>query len=97
MDWTTWSPTAKYTILDDVEFKYCPNWKAQVGCQFDFTVNPKYGKKTLIKGGIPCIILCNEDEDWMAAMSPSQRTYFERNVVIHYMHNNETFIRAAQD
>ncbi|AFD62974.1 replication associated protein [Chickpea chlorosis virus-C] len=92
VDFTTYDPTATYNIIDDIPFKFCPNWKQLVGSQQDFTVNPKYGKKKRIKGGVPCIILVNNDDDWMLDMSSTQKDYFESNCLIHYMSDGETFI-----
>lgn len=46
----------------------------------------------MIKGGIPCIILVNPDEDWLKDMSPEQSDYMYSNAVIHYMSEGETFI-----
>lgn len=63
-----------------------------MGSQSDFTVNPKYGKKKTIKGGIPTIILCNPDDDWAKECRPAQWDYIEANTVIHYMYEGETFI-----
>ncbi|AFD63066.1 replication associated protein [Chickpea yellows virus] len=92
VDFTTYNPLATYNIIDDIPFKFCPNWKQLIGSQLDFTVNPKYGKKRRIKGGIPCIILVNNDDDWMNDMSPAQNDYFQANCCIHYMEEGETFI-----
>jgi len=82
-----------YNILDDIPFKYVPAWKCLVGSQRDFTVNPKYGKKKIIKGGIPSIIIVNPDDDWYKQMSTSQQEYFESNCVIHFMGEGETMFR----
>nr|AFD63058.1 replication associated protein [Chickpea chlorosis virus-E] len=94
VDFTTYDTNATYNIIDDIPFKFCPNWKQLVGSQKDFTVNPKYGKKKRIKGGIPCIILVNNDDDWLSDMSSSQKEYFESNCKIHYMDSEETFIAS---
>ncbi|AGT45433.1 Rep [Chickpea chlorosis virus-B] len=92
VDFTNYDDKATYNIVDDIPFKFCPNWKQLVGSQRDFTVNPKYGKKRVIKGGIPCIIIVNEDEDWLQNMSSSQIDYLHLNCIVHYMSSNETFI-----
>ncbi|ADQ52698.1 C1:C2 [Chickpea redleaf virus] len=92
VDFTTYDEQAAYNIIDDIPFKFCPNWKQLVGSQLDFTVNPKYGKKRRIKGGVPCIILVNNDDDWMKDMSSHQKEYFQHNCMIHYMDEGETFI-----
>lgn len=91
IDFTTYNDAAQYNILDDVNFKYCPQWKQLIGCHSDYTVNPKYGRKKVIKGGIPCIVLCNEDEDWFSVMTPSQKDYLESNCVVFIMFPGTTF------
>nr|AFD62986.1 replication associated protein [Chickpea chlorosis Australia virus]AFD62994.1 replication associated protein [Chickpea chlorosis Australia virus] len=96
IDFTTYDPNATFNIIDDIPFKFCPNWKQLVGSQKDFTVNPKYGKKKRVKGGIPTIILVNNDDDWIKDMSSSQNEYFESNCLIHYMTEGETFIAARR-
>ncbi|AIW42777.1 replication-associated protein [Chickpea yellow dwarf virus] len=95
VDFTTYDVNATYNVIDDIPFKFCPNWKQLVGSQKDFTVNPKYGKKKRVKGGIPCIIIVNNDEDWLESMSDSQREYFYLNCKIHIMSEGETFIASA--
>lgn len=60
--------------------------KALVGCQKDYTVNPKYGKKKKIKGGIPSIILCNEDEDYLKHMNEATKEWFEANCTIVFLY-----------
>lgn len=91
MDFTVYNKSAKYNVIDDIPFKYCPCWKQLVGGQRDFTVNPKYGKKKRIPGGIPSIILVNNDEDWMKCMTPAQLEYFECNCEIYVMEPGERF------
>nr|AFN80613.1 Rep [Paspalum striate mosaic virus] len=85
---------AKYNVIDDIPFKFVPCWKGLVGSQKDITVNPKYGKKRLLSNGIPCIILVNEDEDWLQQMQPSQAEWFNANAVVHYMYEGESFFEA---
>nr|AFD63082.1 replication associated protein [Tobacco yellow dwarf virus-A] len=92
IDFTVYDDHATYNVIDDIPFKFVPLWKQLIGCQSDFTVNPKYGKKKKIKGGVPCIILCNDDEDWLKNMSPAQIEYFEANCITHFMYAGETFI-----
>ncbi|CBX20815.1 replication initiator protein, partial [Chickpea chlorotic dwarf virus] len=91
IDFTTYDDHATYNIIDDIPFKFVPLWKQLIGCQSDFTVNPKYGKKKKIKGGIPSIILCNPDEDWVPSMSSQQKEYFEDNCITHYMYSGDNF------
>nr|AHZ62976.1 replication-associated protein [Wheat dwarf virus] len=95
VDFTTYDVNAKYNIIDDIPFKFTPNWKCFVGAQRDFTVNPKYGKRKVIRGGIPCIILVNPDEDWLKDMTPEQSDYMYSNAVVHYMYEGETFINYS--
>nr|CAB37354.1 hypothetical protein [Maize streak virus - A[Kenya]] len=81
---------AIYNIVDDIPFKFCPCWKQLVGCQRDFIVNPKYGKKKKVhKKSKPTIILANSDEDWMKEMTPGQLEYFEANCIIYIMSPGE--------
>nr|WKU84254.1 replication-associated protein [Eleusine indica associated virus] len=91
VDFTCYNKDAKYNVIDDIPFKFCPCWKQLVGGQRDFTVNPKYGKKKRIPGGIPSIILVNNDEDWMKCMTPAQLEYFECNCDIYVMESGERF------
>nr|AHX74126.1 replication associated protein [Sugarcane white streak virus] len=91
VDFTAYDTHAKYNILDDVPFKFCPNWKQLVGCQRDFIVNPKYAKRKEIPGGIPCIILQNPDDDWLPVLSPSQMDYFVNNCDVYVMKPGEKF------
>nr|WNA16299.1 replication-associated protein [Wheat dwarf India virus] len=96
VDFTVYDPEAAYNIIDDIPFKFCPCWKQLVAAQRDFTVNPKYGKKKLIKGGIPSIILVNSDEDWLKTMTPEQQEYFEANSIIYMMEPTEKFFGGAE-
>nr|AHM88386.1 replication associated protein [Urochloa streak virus] len=86
VDWTSYDEEAMYNIVDDIPFKYCPCWKQLIGCQKEYIVNPKYGKrKKVASRSIPTIVLANEDEDWLKDMTPAQREYFEANCVIYIM------------
>nr|AST11806.1 replication-associated protein [Maize striate mosaic virus] len=96
VDYFAWSEEATYVVIDDIPFKFCPNWKAIVGSQHDYTVNPKYGKKRKIKGGIPAIILVNEDEDWLMSMTTSQIDWFLENCVVYHMTPGESFFNYAE-
>nr|API65417.1 replication-associated protein [Oat dwarf virus] len=95
VDFTNYNADALYNIIDDIPIKYVPNWKCFLGAQKDFTVNPKYGKKKTIRGGIPCIVLVNPDEDWLKDMTPLQSDYLYANAEIHYMEDGETFINHS--
>nr|AGH29560.1 replication-associated protein [Blainvillea yellow spot virus] len=59
-----YSNEAHYNIIDDVDPKYLKmkHWKELIGAQKDWQSNCKYGKPVQIKGGIPCIVLCNPGE-----------------------------------
>nr|AFN80566.1 Rep [Digitaria ciliaris striate mosaic virus] len=87
-------PDAEYNVIDDIPFKFVPCWKGLVGAQRDITVNPKYGKKRLLSNGVPCIILANEDEDWLQQMQPGQADWFNANCEVHYMYQGETFFKS---
>ncbi|QBO56213.1 replication-associated protein [Maize streak dwarfing virus] len=91
IDFLRYNNEARYNVLDDIPFKFCPCWKQLVGGQKDYTVNPKYARKTQIKGGIPSIILVNYDEDWLKVMTPAQLDYFYDNCVVYQMELHEKF------
>ncbi|ANO40459.1 replication associated protein [Sugarcane striate virus] len=91
IDFSSYDIAADYNVIDDIPFKFCPCWKQLVGCQIDFTVNPKYCRKRRIKGGIPSIILCNYDEDWLQKMTEDQKDYFNANCVVYRMQASEKF------
>ncbi|AAC98083.1 RepB, partial [Sugarcane streak Egypt virus - [Ben]] len=96
VDWSSYDEEAVYNIIDDIPFKFCPCWKQLVGCQKEYVVNPKYGKKKKVASrSIPSIILANEDEDWLTVMTPGQREYFEANAVIYIMTAGEKFYKPA--
>nr|QAX33511.1 replication-associated protein [Sugarcane striate virus] len=91
IDFSSYDVAAEYNVIDDIPFKFCPCWKQLVGCQIDYTVNPKYCRKRRIKGGIPSIILCNYDEDWLQKMTEEQKDYFNANCVVYQMQASEKF------
>lgn len=80
---------APCVILDDFHInlkKFMPGWKGWLGCQTDFTVNPKYGKRRKIAWGHPCIFLNNDDfrecqENEKNIWSTSELDYFKENCV----------------
>nr|AHM88378.1 replication associated protein [Sugarcane streak Reunion virus] len=92
VDWSCYDEDSVYNVIDDIPFKFCPCWKQLIGCQKDYVVNPKYGKKRRVaKTSIPSIILANEDEDWLKVMSPGQLDYFHQNCVVYIMEEGERF------
>lgn len=91
VDFAHYDEQALYNVIDDVPFKFCPQWKALIGCQRDFIVNPKYAKKKRISGGIPAIVLLNDDEDWLRDMKPGQADYLHANAHVHYMNEGYKF------
>nr|CAS97475.1 replication associated protein (Rep) [Pepper yellow vein Mali virus] len=54
-----YSNDAWYNVIDDVDPHYLKHWKEFFGAQRNWQSNTKYGKPIQIKGGIPCIFLCN--------------------------------------
>lgn len=74
-----------YHVIDDIKYtSITTEWmKNLVGAQSDFIVKIKYGKDIIVKGGIPCIILVNEDMDWLEVMSPTIREWFDANCEIY--------------
>nr|AGH29670.1 replication-associated protein [Tomato chlorotic mottle virus] len=59
-----YSNDVQYNVIDDVAPHYLKlkHWKELIGAQKDWQSNCKYGKPVQIKGGIPCIVLCNPGE-----------------------------------
>jgi len=57
----SWDPLAEYIVLDDIDFKFLPNKKQLLGCQWEFNLSDKYRKKRHVQFGLPAILLCNED------------------------------------
>nr|AEP82979.1 C1 [Tomato interveinal chlorosis virus] len=59
-----YSNDVQYNVIDDVAPHYLKlkHWKELIGAQRDWQSNCKYGKPVQIKGGIPCIVLCNPGE-----------------------------------
>ncbi|ABZ03979.1 RepA [Sugarcane streak virus] len=89
---SSYDEDAEYNIIDDIPFKYCPCWKQLIGCQKDYIVNPKYGKrKKVAHKSIPTIVLANEDEDWFKDMSPAQQDYFNANCTTYMLEPGERF------
>nr|WKU84403.1 replication-associated protein [Panicum streak virus] len=96
IDWSSYDEEALYNVVDDIPFKFCPCWKQLVGCQTDYIVNPKYGKRRKVaKKSIPTIILANEDEDWLKEMTPAQYDYFYANCQIYVMQAGEKWYTPA--
>jgi hypothetical protein len=51
-----------YVVFDDIDWETIKkSSKSWFGAQQDFSVSDKYRQKKRIKGGIPCIYLCNPD------------------------------------
>nr|AFD54554.1 replication-associated protein [Macroptilium yellow spot virus] len=59
-----YSNDVQYNVIDDIAPQYLKlkHWKELIGAQKDWQSNCKYGKPVQIKGGIPCIVLCNPGE-----------------------------------
>ncbi|KAJ0717557.1 putative geminivirus AL1 replication-associated protein, CLV type [Helianthus annuus] len=53
------SNNADYNIIDDIPPQYFMHWKEFIGAKRNWQSYCKYGKPSLVKGGIPTIMLCN--------------------------------------
>nr|UZC49254.1 C1:C2 [Paper mulberry leaf curling associated virus 2] len=84
---------ALYNVIDDIHYTKISTeiMKSLVGCQQNVTVNIKYKPDRTIKGGIPTIILCNPDMDWLSTMSEHVKTWWDKNVITFYMNDNDSF------
>ncbi|WGT94049.1 replication associated protein [Myrica rubra citlodavirus 1] len=88
-----YNDNALYNVIDDISYTHISTdiMKALVGCQSNITVNIKYKPDRTIKGGIPCIILCNPDMDWKQIMSPIVLDWWSTNVIEHHMPPDQSF------
>ncbi len=52
-----------YYVFDDMEggLKFFPGWKHFLGCQTWFNVRVFHRDPPMVKGGRPCVWLCNRD------------------------------------
>lgn len=73
---------ARLIILDDINFKFFPHWKAVCGAQRDWYVTDKYRTKTRVEGGWPAIICCNEDNDPRGTLSGAESRWLAMNAEI---------------
>nr|pir C2 protein - Panicum streak virus [Panicum streak virus] len=97
IDWSSYDEEAQYNVVDDIPFKFCPCRKRLVGCQKDYIVNPKYGKRRKVASkSIPTIILANEDEDWLKDMTPAHVEYFEANWDQYILLPGEKFYKTGE-
>lgn len=87
VDFSMYDQYALYNIIDDIPFQYLPCKKELLGAQKDFTVNEKYRKKNKIKGGIPSIVLCNEDMSYKIAIDRDEkfRDWALHNVIFEFI------------
>lgn len=84
-------------VLDDFHInlkKYLPSWKCWLGCQTNFTVNPKYGKRRKINWGHPCIFLNNEDFR-ECKESPEKLNTIWTETELNYIKTNCTFVNTG--
>lgn len=68
-------PTAKYVVLDDINWQYFTMWKDIIGCQEEVAYRKLYHGMQTIQWNLPCIILCNEDTDPTIYFQNSQLDY----------------------
>lgn len=54
-----WNDNATYLVLDDLDWDHVPCKKMLLGGQRNFNLSGKYMRPRRVKGGIPCIYLCN--------------------------------------
>nr|CAG8683419.1 10651_t:CDS:1 [Entrophospora candida]CAG8687549.1 3003_t:CDS:1 [Entrophospora candida] len=87
----TWDDDAEYVILDNFQWNFnkgeykttkFDTYKGMIGCQKQFEMTDKYQPKKTINGSIPCIILCNPDQNLLNALDNNQRKWFNLNVTI---------------
>jgi len=63
-NWREWDDRARYVVFDDCAFSvFGAYWKAFLGCQKRFTINPKYGKRRTVLWGRPALWVCNPEGD----------------------------------
>lgn len=57
------STEAEYAVFDDMigGFEFFKNYKAWLGCQYEFTLTDKYKRKTKFVWGKPSLWLANDD------------------------------------
>jgi len=77
----TFSETANYLIIDDIEWQYVTSKKQLFGAQKEFVATDKYRKKRTIKWGKPCIYLFNPDQDPWFQLKPSEQDWYKENTV----------------
>lgn len=88
---------APCVVLDDFHVnlkKYLPSWKCWLGCQTNFTVNPKYGKRRKINWGHPCIFL-NNDDFRECKESPEKMNTIWNKTDLDYIKTNCTFVNTG--
>jgi len=78
-DRSTFTPEAKYLVMDDIPFAFMPNKKQWWGAQIEFTATDKYHRKKQIRFGKPLIYICNPDEH--PRTTPYWNNWFEENCV----------------
>lgn len=78
-DLATFSPEAKYIVMDDIPFGFMPNKKQWWGAQLEFTATDKYHRKKQIRFGKPLIFVCNPEDH--PRTTPFWNVWFEDNSV----------------
>nr|QRG29209.1 putative Rep [Pteris mastrevirus A] len=53
IDLSTYNIAAQYNIIDDIPLQFVNPFKSIIGIQSDYIVNPKYGKRKVIKETYP--------------------------------------------
>jgi hypothetical protein len=79
-----WNEDDDTLILDDLDFKYLPSWKALFGSQKCFNVTEKYRKKRRVYGKL-LIWCCNHANDPSIAVSGTELEWYRANVVTVYI------------
>lgn len=77
----SWDPTAKYIVIDDIQWRYIPYKKAILTHMGKHTVTDKYMKKLSINVTMPAIVLVNEPFEF-----EEEREYWERNTTVVQIH-----------
>jgi hypothetical protein len=79
-----WADEDDTLILDDVDFKFLPHWKALFGGQKSFNLTDKYRKKRRVTGKL-LIWLCNDANDPRRTLSGTELEWYHANVVSIYL------------
>lgn len=83
----TFSESATYLVIDDIDWQYVTSKKQLFGAQKEFVATDKYRKKRTIKWGKPTIYCFNPDQDPWPNLSVSEKEWYKLNVTQVYIYN----------